>query len=104
MSARIRFDGWESTHSKSTGDLVLWWEVARVRRLGRLLSISVVAAQKAHTTPSWRTVSGLGRLRQSQRPIFLTLPKFSPLQRLSSFLLRKTLHAGAAQPAKNRSA
>jgi len=32
----------------STGDLALWWEVARVRRLGRLRMISVVAAQKAH--------------------------------------------------------
>ncbi len=32
----------------STGDLALWWEVARVRRLGRLMMISVVAAQKTH--------------------------------------------------------
>ena len=34
---------------QNTGDLALWWEVARGWRLGRRIRFSIVAAREAHT-------------------------------------------------------
>jgi len=48
--------------------------------------ISVVAAQQTHAILVIQ-VSSRGRPRQSQGPVFLTLPILSPLKRLSPLQL-----------------
>ena len=43
---RTKWVGFFSRWRNSTGDLALWWEVARERRLGRQDACSDVAARK----------------------------------------------------------
>lgn len=55
-----------------TGDLALWWEVARGRRLGRRTAIAMLRPERPARSQVMR-VSSRGRRRQSQALVFLAL-------------------------------
>lgn len=70
---RTKLEAFFSIRINGTGDLALWWEVARVRRLGRRNCYNNVAARKTRARPghasfqSWETSSIPRRLCSSRR-------------------------------------
>jgi len=70
MMRERRWQPFSTVCENRTGDLALWWEVAREWRLGRQEDMCAVAARKTYTKQARKT-SGRGRHRQSQGIGFL---------------------------------